>query len=60
MGLRVIPYGPEDTRDDAAPGFVGFVVVLARRNAMAPDAVKATPIKAMAGAIQKRASAGTS
>ena len=58
MGLRVALYTPEETSDEAASGVVGFIVVLARRNAMTPDTLKATPIAAIARATPMRASAG--
>ena len=58
MGLRVALYTPEETSDDAASGVVGFMVVLARRNAMTPDTLKATPMAAIARATEMRASAG--
>jgi hypothetical protein len=60
MGLRVALYTPDETSDDAASGIVGLIVVLARRNAMTPDTLKATPIPAIASATPMRASAGVS
>src|SRR6266478_5740252 len=60
MGLRVALYAPEETSDEAASGVVGLIVVLARRNAMTPDTLKATPIAAIARATPMRARAGIS
>ena len=60
MGLRVALYTPEETSDEAASGVVGLIVVLARRNAMTPDTLKATPIAAIARATPMRARAGVS
>jgi hypothetical protein len=60
MGLRVALYTPEETSDDATSGVVGLIVVLARRNAMTPDTLKATPIPAIARATPMRARVGVS
>ena len=50
---------PELTRDDAVPGFMGLLVVLARRNATMPATLKATPTTATAAQAASRKTEGT-
>src|SRR5487761_711135 len=46
IGFRVTRYTPESTIADVAWGFIGLMVVFARRNAMRPDTSKAAPTTA--------------
>src|SRR5487761_1985399 len=67
IGFRVTRYTPESTIADVAWGFIGLMVVFARRNAMRPDTSKAAPTMAnkiargtrtIAGAASRATSGG--
>src|SRR3989344_62848 len=51
---------PEQTNEDVVSGFIGFTVVLARRNEMTPARLKPPPAKAIASAAATQVIAGTS
>jgi hypothetical protein len=47
IGFLVILYIPPTTKEEAAPGFIGLNVVLARRNEIAPRIITTAPQKTM-------------
>ncbi len=60
MGLRVKRNTPLVTSDDVALGFVGLIVVRARRNETMPASPKTTPTEARTTATATRRVNGTS
>src|SRR5215813_14696124 len=60
MGLRVKRNTPPVTRTDAAPGLIGLIVVLARRNQTMAEIPKTAPVHATATAMPTRMPNGIS
>src|SRR5262250_2914386 len=60
MGLRVMRNMPPETSEDVAPGFVGFMVVLARTNETMPASPKTMPTEAITMATATRTPNDTS
>jgi hypothetical protein len=59
MGFRVMPKTPTVTKDDAAFGFIGLTVVLARRKAIMAGTPNPNPTQTRTRAIDTRALGGS-